>query len=367
MSVNLNSNRQTYTNTKPVGIGGILREEFMYQLAVPKVLKKGDAIALLSISGGRAGDEDMLSRYETGKERLEKIWGVHVITTPNALTGSKFLYEHPEARAEDFLWAMQKKEIKGIICMMGGDDSYRVLPYIDLNLIKDHPKVFMGYSDITSWMAVFAKAGVRAYYGPNLLTPIAQPVTLDHYTKEAITKCLFSTQIIGDVPACPEYTKIEWRNLEKDEIKWVSNTGYRLVQGNGVVRGRIFGGCAGPLRQIMGTEFFPKPDFFRDCIIMLEIGLPYGGALAGLHDLRALDAAGMFRHAAGILMGPLSDEEENMLVKFLKYEAHREDIPVLSNVDFVHRTPMTVIPMGAMAEIDCGHVTFKILESGVAE
>ena len=63
----------------------------------------------------------------------------------------------------------------------------------------------------------------------------------------------------------------------------------------------------------------------------------------------------------------LSDEEKNMLVKFLKYEAHREDIPVLSNVDFVYRTPMTVIPMGAMAEIDCGHVTFKILESGVAE
>ena len=64
--------------------------------------------------------------------------------------------------------------------------------------------------------------------------------------------------------------------------------------------------------------------------------------------LRALDAAGMFRQAAGIIIGQLSEEEENMLVKFLKYEARREDIPVLSNVDFVHRTPMTVVPMGAM-------------------
>ena len=100
---------------------------------------------------------------------------------------------------------------------------------------------------------------------------------------------------------------------------------------------------------------------------MLEVGLPYGSALAGLHDLRALDAAGMFRHAAGIIIGQLSEEEENMLVKFLKYEARREDIPVLSNVDFVHRTPMTVVPMGAMAEIDCNRVTFKIMESGVAE
>ena len=120
----------------------------------------------------------------------------------------------------------------------------------------------MGYSDITSWMAVFAKAGIRAYYGPNLLTPIAQSAALDNYTKEAISKCLFSTEMIGDVPACQEYTNIEWRNIGKDEIKWVSNTGYRLVQGSGVVQGRIFGGCAGPLRQIMGTEFFPGQDFF---------------------------------------------------------------------------------------------------------
>ena len=251
--------------------------------------------------------------------------------------------------------------------MMGGDDSYRVLPYIDLNVIKNNPKVFMGYSDITTWMAVFAKAGIRAYYGPNLLTPIAQPGSLDNYTKEAITKCLFSTEMIGDVPACSEYTNIEWRNVSEDEINWVSNTGYRLVQGSGVVQGRIFGGCAGPLRQIMGTEFFPSQDFFMDCIVMLEIGSPYGSVLAGLHDLRALDAVGMFRHAAGIIVGQLSEEEENMLVKFLKYEACREDIPVLSNVDFVHRTPMTVVPMGAMAEIDCNCITFKIMEPGAAE
>lgn len=339
----------------------------MYKLEVPKVLKKGDTIALISISGGRAGDEDMLYRYEIGKRRLEEIWGINVITTPNALAGSNFLYEHPEARAEDLMWALKNKEINGIICMMGGDDSYRVLPYIDLNVIKNNPKVFMGFSDITSWMAVFAKAGVRAYYGPNLLTPIAQPVELDNYTKEAITKCLFSTEIIGDVPACSEYTKIEWRNVEKDEIKWVSNTGYRLIQGNGTVRGRIFGGCPGPLRQIMGTEFFPSQDFFKDCIIMLETGSPYGSVLAGLHDLRALDAAGMFRQAAGIIVGQLNDEEENMLVSFLKYEARREDIPVLANFDFVHRTPMTIVPMGAMIEIDCSHVTFKIMESGVSE
>ncbi len=83
------------------------------------MIKKGDTIALISISGGRAGDEDMLYRYEVGKKRLEEIWGIHVIPTPNALAGSNFLYKHPEARAEDLMWAMQDKKINGIICMMG--------------------------------------------------------------------------------------------------------------------------------------------------------------------------------------------------------------------------------------------------------
>ncbi len=337
----------------------------MHELIVPKKLQKGDTIALISLSGGRAGDEDMLPRYKRGKQRLEELWGVRVIETPNALKGSAYLYEHPEKRAEDLMWALENPEVKGIICNMGGDDSYRVFPYIDINVIRRNPKIFMGYSDIASWMAVFACAGIRAYYGPNLLTPIAQPISLDEYTKSAITKTLFSTEIIGEISPCKEYTNIEWRDVGQDEIVWTPNPGYRVIQGSGVVRGRLFGGSLGPLRQIMGTKFFPDEEFFKGCVLVMESGSPYGSVLAGLHELRAFDAAGMFKYAAGIIIGQMNEEEENMLIHFLKYEARREDIPVLSNVDFVHRTPMAVLPMGAMAEIDCTKVSLKILESGV--
>lgn len=79
----------------------------MNNLVVPKVIRKGDTIALISISGGRAGDEDMLYRFQIGKQRLEKIWNVNVVPTPNALKGSQFLYEHPEARADDLMWALK--------------------------------------------------------------------------------------------------------------------------------------------------------------------------------------------------------------------------------------------------------------------
>ncbi|WP_026526417.1 LD-carboxypeptidase [Butyrivibrio sp. VCD2006] len=130
----------------------------MKKLIVPKKLSAGDTVAFISLSGGRAGDTDMLPRYETGKRRFEEAFNVKVIETPNALAGSDFLYEHPEKRAEDLMWALKNDAVQGIVCNMGGDDSYRVLPFIDTNVIHDNPKVFMGYSDIATWMAVFAYA-----------------------------------------------------------------------------------------------------------------------------------------------------------------------------------------------------------------
>lgn len=68
---------------------------------------------------------------------------------PNALKGSEYLSKHPEARAKNFMDALKYKNIKGIICNIGGTDTIRLLPYIDFDIIKSNLKVFMGYSDTT--------------------------------------------------------------------------------------------------------------------------------------------------------------------------------------------------------------------------
>lgn len=339
----------------------------MKDLIVPKKICKGDTVAFISLSGGRAGDEDMLRRYETGKQRFQEIFGVKVVETPHALKGSKYLYEHPEKRAEDLMWALQNKEISAIICNTGGDDSYRVLPYIDTQIIHNNPKVFMGYSDIATWMAVFAYAGVRAYYGPNVLTPIAQPGSLDIYTEEAIRCTLFETEVIGEIKCSEAYTPIEWRDIKPKKIKWTKNIGYSVTQGQGVKQGRLFPMCGGPLQQIMGTKYFPSEDFFEGAFIAIEHGPVYGSQLAGLHSLRAFAAAGIFDRAAGVITGKLDEEARNILFKVINQEVHREDMILLENVDFVHHTPMTILPVGAMCEIDCEKAIFKILESGVRE
>lgn len=336
----------------------------MTNLIKPARLQRGDTIAAISISGGRAGDEDMLWRYELGKRRLEECFGLHVVETPHALRGSDYLYRNPEARAEDLTWALKTPQVKGIIANMGGDDSYRLLPHIDFEAIRGNPKIFLGYSDITTICACFAYAGVMSYYGPNLLTPVAQPGSLDSYTKNAINKALFSKEPIGQVEPCPQYTQIEWQDKPKEEIVWQNNSGYQLLQGQGVVRGRLLGGCLGPLQQIMGTKIFPGKDDWEGCILFLENGSPYGSALAGLHGWRALAACGALEKCAGLITTAMNEEEKQILLKVLRDEVRREDLPVLVNVDFGHRTPMTVLPVGAIAEIDCERAALTILESG---
>lgn len=337
----------------------------MKKLIVPKKLNSGDTVAFISLSGGRAGDEDMLERYNIGKDRFQKIFGVNVIETPNALKGSDFLFHHPEKRAEDLMWALKNPDVKGIVCNMGGDDSYRVLPYLDTQVITDNPKVFMGYSDIATWMAVFAYAGVRGYYGPNVLTPIAQPGSLDDYSLNAIKKTLFSNEIIGEIKPCEAHTPIEWKNIDSSQIKWTKNTGYKLVQGQGTVTGYLIAVCGGPLWQIMGTKFFPGPDIWEDSIIALEHEAVYGSYLAGLHQLRAYAAAGVFDKAKALLTGPLDEESTKVLIKVINEEVHRPDLVIIENVDFVHRTPMTILPTGAETQIDCDNLTITIKESGV--
>ena len=336
----------------------------MRELIKPQKLNVGDTVATISISGGRAGDSDMIERYNIGKQRLEKIFGLKVVETPHALKGTEFIYKNPQTRVDDLHQALLDPNIRVIIANMGGDDTYRLLPYINYNIIKENPKIYMGFSDISSSHNIFTFAGVSSFYGPCLLTPIAQPVDLDKYTENCIRKVLFSNEIIGEIEPCKKWTKIEWNKTKPEEIEWIENKGYEVFQGKGKVSGRLIGGCGGPLRQMMGTNVFPTAEMWKDAIIFLECPAPYG-TLSGLDELRAFAATGMFRYASGMICTSMEESDKENLAKVIRNEEGLYDLPILLNVDFGHRTPMTILPIGAMAEIDCDNATFGIMESGV--
>lgn len=129
----------------------------------PKRLKKGDKIAVVSLSWGGLGDEALIHKFHIAKERLERDFGLQVVAMPNALKGTYFVDEHPELRAKDLMDAFRDETISAIFCAIGGDDTIRLLPYIDYDVIRNNPKIFMGYSDTTVNHFMMYKAGLGSF------------------------------------------------------------------------------------------------------------------------------------------------------------------------------------------------------------
>ena len=331
----------------------------------PKRLNPGDKVAAVSLSGGRAGDSDMRDRYELGKKRLEEIFGLSVVEMPNSLRGSDFLYKSPQARAADFMEALLDPEIKGLFLNMGGDDGIRLLPFIDFDVIKNNPKVFMGFSDGDTFHHMFTHAGVTSFYGANLLATIAEPITLNPYTIRWIKKALFSAEAIGAIEPCEAWTPIDWKSTKPEDLVWTKHDGYKVHQGAGKVKGHIMGGHSGPLKLMLGTCLFHDKSAWKDSVVFLEEGAAYGSKLAGVHSMRALAAAGLFSEAKSLILPRLPEDVVVDVVLKVLHEEGLLDLPVFSGVEFAHSNPMTVLPIGVEAEIDCENKTFTILESGV--
>ena len=209
-----------------------------------KKLKKGDKVAIVSLSSGLAGEEMFIHRYELGKKRLEQL-GFNVVTMKNALKGIEYLYNHPEKRAEDFMEAILDKDIKGIICNIGGDDTIRLLPYIDFKAIANNPKVFMGYSDTTINHFMMQKAGVVSYYGPAVMTDFAENNNMHTYTLKYINEVLLENMEDIVIKSSDKWTSeyLDWAIEENDNISRKMNEekyGYEVLQGKRNIYWRTF-------------------------------------------------------------------------------------------------------------------------------
>lgn len=344
-------------------------------LIKPKKLQKGDCIATISLSGGSAGESDMLWRYKLAKKRLEVDFGLNVIETKNSMKGRKYLFNNPKARAEDLMNAFRNPDIKAIFLNQGGDDAIRILPFIDFNVIKQNPKIFMGFSDATIIHFICYKAGLTSFNGPNVLTTLSEPIRLHDYTEKWIKKVLFDDSIIGIIEPAYNWTseEIDWSKNESEtnERKCNKNNGYELLQGNGKVHGRLIGGNIEPLTlMVKGSPIFPKMESWKNSIIFLE-AVPFCTTPQLLiHMLRSLASKGIFKNANGLIFGkPMEHlfykEFKKSILQVINEEEGLKDMPILYNLNFGHTVPLTVLPYGAMAEIDCNDLSFSILEAGV--
>lgn len=349
----------------------------MSDLIIPQHLMSGDKVAAVSLSWGGAGEETFRHRYESGKERLKEHFGVDLVAMNNALKGSEFIYNNPQARAADLMQAFSDPSIKGVIACIGGEDSVRILPHIDLQTIHNNPKIFMGYSDSTVTNFICRAAGVRSFNGPSVLTQFAENGAMHEYTKQSVQKTLFSSEIIGEVKPSSEgwtdellkWDKVELRNQKR---KMESQPGWNYIQGDKAVSGRLIGGCIEVLGMIAGTDVWPSADAWKDAILFIENSEDAISTDQFRLYMRNLQAQNILDNLAGIVFAkpcrvaqdkwPDYDKE---LIKLAK-ECGRPDMPIVTQMDFGHTDPIFILPHGAKATIDPVAKRFSIDEAGCA-
>lgn len=347
----------------------------MNKLVKPAHLKPGDKVAAISLSAGLAGS--IPYRYEVGKKQLQDAFQIELIEMENTLKDLNWVKRNPEARANDLMAAFSNPEIKGIFSTIGGEDSIRILPYIDFEVIKSNPKVFMGYSDTTVTHMICQKVGLTSFYGPAILSSFAENQGILAYTEDHVRKSLFMTNPVGEVKPSPNWTAayLDWFEPKNQEIKrpLYASSGRKLLQGNGTVSGRLTGGCVQTLFTLVGTELWPNNNSWEDTILFLDISESELPLSLFRYLLRNMGAQGIWNKVKGILLGRpggnRSDAEMSAYEEEIKYivgeEYERNDLPILSRMDFGHTDPIMVLPYGVQAEIDAENLLFLIKEPGV--
>lgn len=337
----------------------------------PEMLQHGDKIAIVSLSWGGLGDENLIHKYHIAKERLENDFGLEVVAMPNALKGSEFIYNHPEARAKDLMDAFQDTTVKGIFCAIGGDDTIRLLPYIDYGIIRNNPKIFMGYSDTTINHFMMNKAGLVSFYGPSVMCEFGEYVSMFDYTKQAVENVLFNACENYEIKSSDVWSKdfVPWKeeniNVAKKLIK--DEHGYETLQGSGIVTGQLLGGCIDVFPMVVGTELWPTKEGWKDKILLIETSEDKPSPACLTYCLRNLGVQGIFNVIKGIVVGKPQDEvyyeEYKEAYRKVLKEYHQENLPILYNLNIGHAYPIGILPLGTDIQIDFTNKKVYLLES----
>ncbi len=342
----------------------------MKTLIKPRKLEEGDIIVTVSPSNGWAGDSSIKWKYDLGVSKLEEL-GLSVLPAPNSLRGSDYLAKNPEARAEDIMWAFDNRSVSAIIANVGGNDSIKLIPYIDSKVISDNPKIFVGYSDIMNIHLLCYHCGLSSFYGDNLLTSIGDQAGWNDYSRKWFIKTLFDPVALGIIEPSSEWSfdPVDYVDPEKKRHYYPS-CGYQIIQGNGLVKGRLIGGHTGIL-DLEGTSIELKAEDYEAAILFVE-DIPEFFDVENIRSFfERLGEKGILQRLQGVAIGKTNDNTSFLsrarIIRQVVSERYSCTIPIIYGLNFGHSTPSFLLPYGALAEIDCDNNTFSILESGVTE
>lgn len=311
----------------------------------PKKLKGGDEIRIIAPSYSM-GIISQANR-EVANNRLKDM-GFKITYGKNVEEIDDFRSSSIKSRVADLHQAFRDKNVKAVFTVIGGFNCNQLLKYIDWNIIKNNPKIFIGFSDTTALQnAIFAKTGLVTYSGPAWFT-FGQKLHFD-YTLEYFKKCLMTNDPV-DIKPADNWTDDIWY-LDQENRKPIKNDGWLIIN-KGKATGTILGANLCTFNLLQGTEYFPN---LKNSILFLEDDDDGSHNKNFDRDLQSLIHQKSFKGVHGIIIGRFQNGSEvtnDKLIKIIKTKIELKNIPVIANVDFGHTSPIITFPIGGEVSID---------------
>ena len=301
----------------------------------PNRLKKGSTIGLIAPASPVYVDADFDKMIET----LEGL-GFKLKVAPHARDKNGYLAGKDEDRVADLHRMFKDPEVEGIICVRGGWGSNRILDLIDFDIIKNNPKVFVGFSDITSLhLAIYTHTGLTTFHGP------VGKSDWNSYTWEHFQNVIMKGK--KDVITVPDRLK---------------DHAYTITSGK--VSGKLLGGNLTVLSATLGSSYIPD---WNGAILFVE---DVGEDVYRIDRLLShLSLTGILDQINGFVFGQClaCDQPSNSLSleEVVKHHVQPRNIPAFYGAMISHDANNATIPIGIEAKMDAGRHTITLLDAAV--
>ena len=289
------------------------------------------------------------SEVPRAKEYLEAM-GYRVVIGKNVNKTKGFTAASEQDRADDINEMFARDDIDAVFVTQGGYGSAQILDKIDYEMIRNHPKIFTGFSDITALhLAINKKAGVVTFHAPGMARFNDEELT--EYTKESFFRTLGQTDPPGEIK-------------KADPKNWLTT-----IYG-GVCEAPVIGGNLSLIRNTLGTPYEidckGKILFFEDLDTEPWI---FDDTLCHLRNAGKLD------DAVGFIIGHCENCIPNDYKPGFVCDISLEDVllyyleplkkPALYGLPMGHGDDLATLPLGVMTRLDADKKTFTVLEAGV--
>jgi muramoyltetrapeptide carboxypeptidase len=318
-------------------------------LLLPPRLKHGATLGVVSLSAPVVAD--FPRRFERGCHALSEL-GYRVCVPSATRAKHRYMAGSVQARVDALLELWMAPDVDGIISTIGGSCTHQLLEYLPYEAFRQRPKMFIGYSDTTSFqMALYSQSGLSSFYGPALMPQFGEHGGPAPYTRALFQDALHN-EARGLIPEAPGWIEeqLAWDKTDTRPRALIHGSTRRCVR-PGTASGPLIVANAGCLLLLAGTRYFP--DLEGALLIIEEDETETPQSIDRYFtQLRHLQ---VFERIAGLGIGRFPKSvgvDDALLDELIERAVGPRAIPILAGLEVGHVDPIATLPIGAPARLD---------------